>query len=183
MRKSIASAALPILFATVVFVGGPAAADAPGESDESAHLVREALALIVNTPANMAAIEEKIDDALKAPKQEGVNLSLVAEAKAAFPRQNMHDVRAILERSIGAQPHRGARDPLPIRETRGSPGMTMATGTETGTDVVVDPLAPDRSRSASDWLALAGFAVVAAGGVWLAFRFRPRAHNCETARP
>ena len=183
VRKSIAGAAIPILFMVVVAVGGPAAADAPGESDESAHLVREALALIVNTPDNMAAIEEKIDDALKAPKQDGVDLGLVAEAKAAFPPQNMHDVRVILERSIGAQPHRGPRDPLPIRETRGSPGMKMATGTETGTDVVVDPLTPDRSRSAGDWLALTGFAVVAAVGVWFAIRFRPRSHHYETLRP
>ena len=182
MRKSLAVAAVPILFIVLVAVGGPAAADTPGESDESAHLVREALALIVNTPANMTAIEEKIDDALKAPKQDGVDLGLVAEAKAAFPPRNMHEVRVLLERSIGAQPHRGPRDPLPIRETRGSPGMKMATGTETGTDVVVDPLAPDRSRPAGDWLALTGFALVAAVGVWLSIRFRPRLSHYEKAR-
>ena len=183
MRKSIAAVAVPILFMVLVAVGGPATADTPGESDESAHLVREALALIVNTPGNMTAIEEKIDDALKAPKQDGVDLGLVTEAKAAFPPRDMHDVRVLLERSIGAQPHRGPRDPLPIRQTRGSPGMKMATGTETGTDVVVDPLAPDRSRSAGDWFALSAFGVVAAVGVWLAIRFRPRPHHYETVRP
>ena len=65
MRRLLAVVGVPILF-IVLAVGRPAAADAPGESNESAHLVREALALIVNTPRDVAGIEEKIDDALKA---------------------------------------------------------------------------------------------------------------------
>lgn len=170
MRKSLVAV---VLVAAFFAVGGPAAADTPGESDESAHLVREAIALIVNTPDDMDAVEEKIVDALEAPKQEGVDLDLVAEAAAAFPTDDMHDVRVLLERSIGAQPHRGNMDPLPIRETRGAPGMPMATGAESGTNVAIDPLSADRNLSGVDWLTLAGLIGLAGLGVWLAVRFRP----------
>lgn len=157
-----------------VMAAGPVAADEPGESDESAQLVREAIALIVNTPGDMEGIEEKVVDALEAPKQEGVDLDLVQQAAALFPTEDMHEVRALLERSIGAQPHMGSRDPLPIGETRGSPGMGMATGAQSGTDVVIDPLAPDRSLSAVDWLGLGGLVALAVIGGLLALRFRPR---------
>lgn len=181
MHRSIVSLALGL--SVVLTAAGPAAADEPGESDESAQLVREAIALIVNTPGDMEGIEDKIVDAQEAPNQEGVDLDLVADAEEAFEREDMHEVRALLERSIGAQPHRGDLDPLPIGETRGSPGMPMATGAETGTDVAIDELAPDRSLSGSDGLGLAALAVLTGVGVWLAVRFRPRPHRHEEARP
>ena len=182
MRKPIVVITLAAVLA-VFALAGPAAADEPGESDESAQLVREAIALIVNTPGDMEGIEDKIVDAQEAPNQEGVDLGLVAEAEEAFEREDMHEVRALLERSIGAQPHRGDQDPLPIGETRGSPGMPMATGAETGIDVVTDELAPDRDRSSSDAIGLPALVLVAAAGVWLAVRFRPRPHRPEEARP
>lgn len=175
MRNVIAAAVLMGL--GVVAVVGPAAADEPGESDESVQLVREAIALIVNTPDDMEGIEDKIVDAQEAPHQEGVDLDLVVQAAAAFERGDMHEVRLLLERSIGAQPHQGDQDPLPIGESRGSPGMAMATGADTGTDVAIDDLAPDRERSGADWLGLAALAVFAIGGVWLAARFRPHRHE------
>ena len=182
MRRSILMATLSLLFATLV-AAGPAVADEPGESDESAQLVREAIALIVNTPSDMEGIEERIVDAVEAPKQEGVDLDLVEEAAALFPTEDIHEVRALLERSIGAQPHRGDLDPLPIGETRGTPGMEMATGAETGTDVAIDPLDPDRALSSGDWLGLVALAALGAAGVWLAARFRPRLHQHGGARP
>lgn len=175
MRRSIALVALSLI--AVLAVAGPAAADEPGESDESAQLVREAIALIVNTPGDMEGIEEKIVDALEAPKQEGVDLDLVDEAAALFPTEDMHEVRALLERSIGAQPHTGEEDPLPIGETPGSPGVTMATGAETGTNVAIDALEADRDLSGVDGLGLVGLAALAAAGVWLAARFRPHHHE------
>src|SRR6266545_2677869 len=103
MRKSILVFALA-LFA-VLTVASPAAADEPGESDESAQLVREAIALIVNTPGEMDGIEDKIVDAQEAPNQDDVDLDLVADAEEAFEAGDMHEVRSLLERSIGAQPH------------------------------------------------------------------------------
>lgn len=177
VRKVIVSALLLSLAVLTVGIAGPASADEPGESDESAQLVREAIALIVNTPDDMEGIEDKIVDAQEAPRQEGVDLDLVVEAEAAFEREDMHEVRLLLERSIGAQPHQGDQDPLPIGETRGSPGMAMATGADTGIDVAIDDLAPDRERSGDDWLGLAALAVLAVAGVWLATRFRPHRHE------
>lgn len=169
--------------AVVVFLAGPAAADEPGESDESAQLVRQAIALIVNTPGDMEGIDDKIVDAQEAPNREGVDLGLVARAEEAFEREDMHEVRLLLERSIGARPHRGEQDPLPIGETRGTPGMEMATGAETGIDVVTDELGPDRDLSGTDVLGLVALAALAAAGVWLAVRFRPRPHHGQEAGP
>src|SRR3546814_16863130 len=121
----------------VLTVGGPAAADGPGESDESAQLVREAIALIVNTPGDMEGIEDKIVDAQEAPTQEGVDLALVAEAEEAFERAAMHEVRALLARSLAPRPHRGAPDPLPLGVPGSSPGVTVATGAENGHGVAI----------------------------------------------
>jgi len=179
MRKLMLVAAMAVALA----LAGPARANEPGESDESAQLVRQAIALIVNTPGDMEGIEEKIVDASEAPKKDGVALDLVEEAAALFPTEDLHEVRALLERSIGAQPHRGDQDPLPIGETRGTPGMPMATGAQTGTDVAIDALEPDRNLSGSDALGLVALAALAASGVWLALRFRPRPHHHEEARP
>ena len=176
MRRSRITLVSAIIALAAVAAAGPAAADAPGESDESAQLVRQAIALIVNTPGDMEGIEDKIVDAREAPKQGGVDLDLVGEAEEAFQRGDMHEVRALLERSVGAQPHPGAAEPLPIRQTRGQPGMPMATAAESGTDVAADPLAADRDRSGGDWLALAGLAALTGAGVWLAVRFRPPPH-------
>lgn len=176
MPKSFLRAILfPAALATLAVgaFAAPASANEPGESDESAQLVREAIALIVNTPDNPEAAEEKVLDALEAPMQDGVDLDLVAEAAALFPTDDTHAVRRILERSIGAQLHTGEFDPLPIPETRGTPGMPMATGAESGTDVAIDPLAADRDLSANDWAGLAGLLALAATGIWLAVRFRP----------
>lgn len=117
MRRFLVATTLSALFVVVLLPAGPAGADEPGESDES------------------------------------------------------------------AQPHLGNRDPLPIGETRGTPGMPMATGDETGIDVVTDELVPDRDLSAGDWLGLAGLVALAAVGVWLAARFRPHLHPNEEARP
>ena len=181
MRRSIVVLAVALFVALTL--AAPAGADEPGESDESAQLVRQAIALIVNTPGDMEGIEDKIVDAQEAPNQEDVDLTLVAEAEEAFEREDMHEVRLLLERSIGAQPHSGEQDPLPIGQARGTPGMEMATGAETGTDVVIDELGPDRELSSTDAFGLAGLAVLGALGMWLALRFRPRPHHREEARP
>lgn len=183
MRLTLVAAAASVVLAVLIGGAGPAGADTPGESDESAQLVREAVALIVNTPGDMEGIEEKIVDAEEAPKQQGVDLDFVRQARAALKRENVHRARLLLERSIGAGPHLGNRDPLPIGEMRGSPGAPMAMGAESGTDVAIDALAPDRDRTVGDWLALVALVALAASGVWLAARFRPGAHRHAETRP
>lgn len=164
MRKVVASLAAVVL---LLMVARPAVAGTPGASDESAQLVRQAIALIVNTPGNMVGIKDKIVDAQDAPHREGVAVADVALAQQAFERGDMHQTRALLERSIGAQPHLGNAEPLPIRQTRG------ATGAQTGIDVVTDGLRPDRDVSGGDVVVLVALLGVAAVGVLLALRFRP----------
>lgn len=181
MRTS-ALAALVALLAVPTAAAGSVTADGPGESTEAAQLVRQAVALIVNTAGNGAGIEDKVADALTAPDQQGVDPALVRQAQAALQSGNLHDARALLERSIGARPHLGTSDPLPIGQSGGTPGMPMATGAQPGTDVAVDALAPDRSRSAGDWWALAGLAALAGAGRWLAARFGPRPHMATEVR-
>ena len=48
----------------------------------------------------------------------------------------------------------------------------MATGAETGIDVVTDPLAPHRGQTGGDWAALSGLVSLGAFGIYLAIRFR-----------
>ncbi len=78
-------------------------------------LVRQAIALIVNTPDNTMSIQDKIDDALKVEKKEGVDLALVQQAKQALAAGDLHQTRTLLARSIGAQPHLSGGTVPPIR--------------------------------------------------------------------
>ncbi len=72
-------------------------------------MLRQAIALIVNTPADMGAIAGKIDDALKARDKAGVNLALVQQAKNTLASNDMHRVRRLLEAAIGARVHTGRK--------------------------------------------------------------------------
>jgi hypothetical protein len=166
----------------VVVVGAarPAWPHQGEETTAARDLVRQGIALIVNTPDDTMAIEDKISDALKSGNTEGVNLDLVQQAKTALDAGDLHRVRALLEVSIGAQPHVSNVDVKPIGETQAPPtgaeaeaAVRLATGEESGTNVVVDALKVDRHLDAGTWLMLVvAFAVVALG-VALAVWFRP----------
>lgn len=166
-----------VVAAVMVVLGlgaGPAAADEPGESDEARVLVQQAIALIANTPGDDASIEERIDDALAAPKQEGVDLDLVEQAMAALGAGSMEGARSLLERAIGAGPFVGDGVPAPIRETRGEPGAPVfAVGGESGTTVVLDEFDLGGRLDGGDWLLLLLSSGAAAGGLVLARRWRP----------
>lgn len=152
----------------MLLAAGPAFAHGDGESDKAGDLVRQAIAHIVHDPNNTMAAAEKIDDAKNAADKEGVDMDLVAQAGDALERGDFHQARTLLERSIGARPHLSGDDPLPIGQTR-----PLATGAETGIDVVTDPLAPHRGLTGGDWAAFAGLVALGALGVYLALRFRP----------
>lgn len=114
------------------------------------------------------AAAEKLDDAAEADDTSGVDMALVARAQAALGRGDTHAARALLERSIGARPHLEREDPRPIGEV-----TRLATGTETGIDVVTDPLAPHRRLTGGDWAAATGLVALGAAGVFSARRLRP----------
>lgn len=182
---------------------GPALAhEDDEESGKSADLVRQAIALIVNAPGDVDGIRDKIDDATKAQDTAGVDLALVARAGEAFDGGDLHQARALLEQSIGAQPHVavGAAEPPPIRETTPTtaapPGMTpmqdddtstgttepmtMATGDDPGTELIAEGLEVRPHLDGEDWALLATSIAVGLAGVWLGLRYRP--HRVKAAR-
>lgn len=160
----------------VLLVGiSPALAHGDGESDKAGDLVRQAIAHIVHDSNDTMSALEKIDDAMNAADKEGVDMDLVAQAADALERGDPHEARTLLERSIGARPHLSSDEVLPIGQTR-----PLATGAETGIDVVTDPLAPHRGLTGGDWVSLSGLIALGALGVYLALRFRPH-HSPKVA--
>lgn len=167
-------AALTVFAMVTVLVGiaAPAAADEPGESDESRVLVQQAIALIVNTPDDHMAIAERIDDALEAPHAEGVDLATVEKAKDALAAGDLALTRSLLQTAIGAGPYVGEGVPPKVGETSGEPGKP-AVGAETGTSVVLDEFDPAGDLDGGD-LTLLGLSVLAiVAGLLLVWRFRP----------
>ena len=103
MKHQIRGCAAGIVLMALLLVITPARAWADENEDRAYDLVRQAIALIVNTPADVDAISYKIDAALSAKDQSQVQIPLVQQAKDALARGNLHRVRALLEKSIGAR--------------------------------------------------------------------------------
>lgn len=160
---------LAAVLMTVPAGAGSAAADEPGESTVASELVRQAIALIVNSPGNMAAIEDKVGDALEVEDQQGVDIALVRRAVEALDAEDLHGARTLLERSIGARPHLGSTDVAPIGEISED---RMARGAEAGEAPILDPL--DTSElDGGDAAAIVVGALFLAAGVFLGLRWRP----------
>ena len=156
----------------------PAFAHEGEKSMKSSDLVRQAIALIVNMPGDRSAVEDKINDALASSKPEGVDLTLVAQAKTALAAGEIHRVRALLEIAIGARPHTGAHMPLPIRRAPVAPGadvgnFNLATGDSPGPGIAGDPLIARRHFDGKTTVVFIVAALLAAMGVVLAIRYRP----------
>ncbi|GAA3803256.1 hypothetical protein [Streptomyces chiangmaiensis] len=136
------------------------------ESDESAVLVEQAVALIANN-AYEDQVSERIDNALMAPHKEGVDLAEVRQAQDVIEQPGYsagvsRQVKGLLLDSLGGK--------LPSAPKAGRP----ATGDETGTSVVLDEFRPARGISDGGDAVLLGLGVAAiAGGLWLSRRLRP----------
>lgn len=175
MKHRLGSAAVVAALLLTV-LPGVASADGDENSDRAYDLVRQAIALIVNSPDDMEMIVDKITDATEAKDPAGVDIGLVRLAKDAMGRSEqhkerpilLHQVRALLERSIGARVHTGTSDPVAI----GHPAP--ATGVETGTVAAIDPL-PGRGRlGGGDWVMLTLSVLVGLTGAAVSLRLRPR---------
>ena len=177
VRASRRMAAGALTLSLLVALALPARADEPGESDEASVLVRQGIALIVNTPDDMEGIEDKIKDAQEVKNQEGVKIELVAQAGEALEGGDMHRVRSLLEQSVGARPHLGSGDVPPVRETSSLGSGALATGEQTGTNVAIDPLEPERTLDGGAWAMLAASLGLILLGAWLALRWRPLRHR------
>lgn len=168
-------ALLALLVACIMLVqAAPAGAHGSGDSDESRVLVLQAIAYLVNDPGNHEAILDKVKDAQAAKHKEGVDLSLVAQAQKTFEAGQVHQARSLLERSIGARPHRGT-EPPPIREVGPPPK-----GAEPGRAIPTATLPGRTGLDGSDWLVLIGFLLIGAIGAAVAVRLRPRPEGDTT---
>lgn len=136
------------------------------ESDESAVLVEQAVALIAND-AYEDQVAERVDDALMAPRKEGVDLAKVRTAQdlieqPGYSQAVQRQVKVLLRDSLGGK--------LPSAPKAGRP----ATGDETGTRVVLAELRPARGISDGGDAVLVGLAAAAiGGGLYLSRRLRP----------
>jgi hypothetical protein len=158
-----------VLAGSVLLGAAPASADEPGESTVASELVRQAIALIVNTPDNVDAAREKVGDALEVDNREGVDIALVRQADQALAAGALHRARTLLEQSIGARSHLGATEVAPIGEVSAD---AAAVGAESGEAPILDSL--DTSDIDGGDAAAIGIGVaVALVGVLLAWRWRP----------
>lgn len=178
MRTKSVRRALAAVLLSVVALAGPAAWADEEDSDESAVLVEQAIALLANenTPE---VVLERIEDAAEAPMTQGADLEQVEEAGAlveplveqgadSFPSDVQEEVRTLLEGSIGVP---AEAEPV-----------AMATGTETGTTVVLDEYRPSWGVSDGGDAVLLALAATSLGvGLLLARRLRPH-HSLRELR-
>lgn len=158
-----------VLAAGILLSSMPASADEPGESTVASELVRQAIALIVNTPDNVDAAREKVGDALEVDNRKGVDIALVRDADDALADDDLHLARSLLEESIGARPHLGTDDVAAIGEV--SPEAPTV-GADPGEAVILDPL--DTSDvDGGDAVAISAGVILALIGLLLAWRWRP----------
>jgi hypothetical protein len=152
---------------TLALVPGTAWAHGPDETERAYDLVRQAIALIVNTPDDMDGIADKVNDAIEAEDSSGVQITVVKQAEGAMEAGDLHQTRALLEKSIGARVHTDASEPVPI-------GQPAAVGADTGTVAAVDAMPGRGDIAGSDWIMLALSVLVGVGGIALSIRLRPR---------
>jgi len=153
-----------ILVAGVVVVGGltsasPAWADEPGETEVGYLLVQQALGHLAHdkTSSGVEFSMEKIADVLKTKDNAGVNIAEVQQAKAALEAGQVVQGQALLQRSI----------------TEAMSKLAPATGEETGTKVVADPLPGRGALGGTGLLFLAASLLLLLLGGGLAYRFKP----------
>lgn len=171
-RVGVRGALVAVLIAVVTAT--PAIAHEGEQSKKATDDVRQAIAYIVNEPDNMDMITDKVGDALESDHKAGVDIRLVKQAQDALGRNDMMAARALLEESIGARPDLTGTDVQPILQVpSGQSTVPLATGEETATNVITDPLPGRRGLTGADWTLLGCAALLAVAGVMLARRWRP----------
>lgn len=170
LRAARRSGVLGIVAAALLVLplSGAARADEE-ESTQAPMLVAQAIALIAND-AGDERVAERIQDALDAPEKEGADLAKVRQALDLIDRPGEDravtgQARVLLLAAIGGK--------LPAEESAdGSPGY--ATGSETGTSVILDEFKPAWGVSDGGDAVLLALAIAAiVGGLVLSRRLRP----------
>lgn len=189
---------IPVLLLLLMTFGvGSAAAHGGEDVDEASVLVRQAIALIVSSPDEPGEVQERVQAAAQAPDDSGVDVALVEQADEALTNgDELAEVRALLESSIGAGPVSATTEPgaeedsstsgdaateteseTAGEDTDEDPIAEAATGTDPGSTVLTEPLESSPELAATDWLLIAGSILVGLVGVWVALRFRPARSN------
>lgn len=163
-------AAAAILLAALAALGLPGSAQANGtESARADVLVEQAIGYLANG-AEPAMVAERLNDALRAPQRDGVDLVKVRQALAMVERSGTNPdvpaVRDLLMAALGGK--------LPSADRTGTSGTVLATGAETGTAAVLDEFRPARGVATGGNAVLLALALAAiAGGLLLARKLRP----------
>lgn len=147
---------------TCFLLGGPisapqAFAHEGDPSSEGYLFVQQALAHLVHEPGDLDPVLEKVDAALAAADQDGVSVPDLQQAKDALQAGNSARGRTLLQESI----------------TVALSTLRPATGDETGTAVVLDPLPPRGGLTGADVGLLSVSMLVLLTGLVLAYAFRP----------
>lgn len=144
---------------TPVTLATSAQAHGDDESQEGYVLVQQALAHLAHGTGHEAVDDamEKVDDAIQAEDQEGVDVAEVQQGMTALEAGRIDEARTLLQDSIADA----------------FVGRPLATGYETGTTAVPPRLDGRGSLGSGDWLVLGLCASVTGIGVWLSTRFRP----------
>lgn len=170
----IAGALVATAVVSMVAVGPVwAHGDEDEEGTEAFQFVRQAIALVVNTPDDHDAIADKIADALDAADDHGVDLALVGDAQAALETEDLHQTRTLLESSIGARPHLVADDPGAAGDHLDGAVDDLAPADEVAAPAILDPLDTRRDLSSGDWVIVAAALAAIGLGTTAAVRLRP----------
>jgi hypothetical protein len=165
---------LALVLLIIVLRAAPAFAHGGDDPKDALDAVRQAIAYIVNEPGNMEMITDKVGDAIESQDQTGVDVALVKQAQAAVARNNMTAARVLLERAIGAASDLTGTDVQPILQVpAGQSAAPLATGEQTGTNVVSNPMPGRAGLTGADWALLGVAGLLAAIGAALARRWRP----------
>lgn len=157
-----------VLLFGALFSGSPAWAHGNDATMEGYLLVQQALGHLAHATASEGVMPamERIDDALKAKDQEGVNVTEVQQAKSALEAGHIKQAQTLLQDSI----------------SQAISQFKPATGEQTGTTIVLNPLPGRGSLTNTDW----GFQVVSLllilVGLTLSWLFRPPENIHELRR-
>jgi hypothetical protein len=134
-------------------------ADGGEATDEGYVMVQGALSFLANDPRELGQQQAlaMVDDALAAEDQDGVDVAGLQEGKSALEAGQIGDAQRLLQDSI----------------SEAVANLEPATGDESGTGVVLPPLASQGAVVGFDWLFLAVSALALLAGGALTYLFRP----------
>lgn len=167
MRRWLTLAA-GLLLATAASVGPAWAHGGAAGAPEGYVFVQQALGHLAHerSPRAVADAEASVGQALSATDQDGVDVALVAQAKAELTGGQIAAAQQTLQKSIT----------VAVTE------LKPATGEETGTTVVGEPLPGRGSLTGTDWTFGAVSLLLLAVGVGLALLFRPAQNLAQLRR-